>query len=84
VCGRVKKRGDEGDRAAVSPMGSSPEVIRRAVVEEIVSGVVLCLCNGGTEGMVERCAEGRRGLLPKSESGRALLVPPPGPPGVWG
>jgi hypothetical protein len=68
----------------VPPTGSFPEVIRRAVVKEIVSSIALGLCNGGPEGMVKRCAKRRWGLLPESESGRALLVPPPGPSGVRG
>jgi hypothetical protein len=66
------------------PTGSYPEFIRRGVVEEIMRGIALGLCNGGAKGMVQRCAERRRGLLPESESGRALLIPPPGPPRVRG
>jgi hypothetical protein len=68
----------------VPPTGSFPEVIRRAVIKEIVSGIALGLCNGSTEGMVKRCAERRWGLFPESESGEALMVPPPGPLGVQG
>jgi hypothetical protein len=67
----------------VPPTGSLPEVIWRAMVEEIVRGIALGLCNGGTEGMVKRCSKRRWSLLPESESGRALLVPPSGSLGVW-